>query len=309
MRPPTWAGSPSAGSATGRFAAARPSPGAERTGEIERVRITELYVTEALERVDAEAAAGRRHHLGGRDSRDHDRRDAGRRRGPAAAARDHGRGAEPVGDDRDEHLAARRPGRRQADRQPDQGPAGARAGGQRLAPDNRDRATRRVGGPGPRRAGAGDPGRAHAARGVRADRGQAAGGDAGDRRHALRAGGADERRRSRGLRRRGHPAAGRAQGTDGAHGQPRHRLGADGLPGAGARADRVPDRVPHRDSRHRDRPPRVRPLGAVARRAAHASHRIARGRPPRHRWRRSPCSTSRSAAPCSSAPARTSTRG
>ena len=34
-------------------------------------------------------------------------------------------------------------------------------------------------------------------------------------------------------------------------GQPRHRLGADRVPGAGPRADRLPDRVPHRDPRHR----------------------------------------------------------
>ena len=39
---------------------------------------------------------------------------------------------------------------------------------------------------------------------------------------------------------------------------------------ARARADRLPHRVPHRDARHRDPPPRLRRLGALGRRAAHA---------------------------------------
>ena len=55
---------------------------------------------------------GRRDHLGGRHPRDHDRRDAGRRRGSAPAAGDHRRRAVAVGDDRDQQLAAGRPGRR-----------------------------------------------------------------------------------------------------------------------------------------------------------------------------------------------------
>ena len=80
-----------------------------------------------------------------------------------------------------------------------------------------------------------------------------------------RAGRADERRRPRRLRRRDHPAAGPAQGAAGADGQPRHRLGADGVPRSGARADRLSHRVPHRDARHRPRASRVRSLGAVAR--------------------------------------------
>ena len=98
----------------------------------------------------------------------------------------------------------------------------------------------------------------------------------------VRAGRADERRRARGVRRRDHAAARAAQGAAGADGQPRHRLGADGVPGAGARADRLPHRVPDRDARHRARAPRVRPLGAVARRAAHAAERVAGVRPARH---------------------------
>ena len=43
--------------------------------------------------------------------------------------------------------------------------------------------------------------------------------------------------------------------------------------------DRVPHRVPHRDARHRHPPPRLRPLRAVVRRAAHAAERLARRRP------------------------------
>ena len=41
------------------------------------------------------------------------------------------------------------------------------------------------------------------------------------------------------------------KGADGEHGQPRHRLGADGVHGARPRADRLPHRVPDRDPRHR----------------------------------------------------------
>ena len=52
-----------------------------------------------------------------------------------------------------------------------------RAGRQRLAAGGHHRATRHLGGPGPRRAPAGRAGRDHAPRGVRADRGQAPGGD------------------------------------------------------------------------------------------------------------------------------------
>ena len=71
------------------------------------------------------------------------------------------------------------------------------------------------------------------------------------------------------------------QGAPRADGQPRHRLGADGIPGAGARADRLPHRVPHRDPRHRGDAPRLRELGALGRRAAPPPHRLDRRRPPR----------------------------
>ena len=150
-------------------------------------------------------------------------------------------------------------------------------------PRARHRAPRRLGGPGPRRARAGGARRDHAPRGLRADRRPAAGADARDRRPRLRAGRAGGDRRARGLRRRRHPAARAAQGPPRADGQPRHRLGAHGVPRAGARADRLPHRVPHRDARHRRAAPRLRPLGAVGRRAAHAPDRSARRRPRRHR--------------------------
>ncbi len=144
-------------------------------GTIERVRVSELYVTEALDRVDADRGRRRRDHLGRRDPGDHDRRHPGGcGRSPAAAA-DHRRRAVAVGHDRDQHEPARRPGRHLPDRQPAPGQAGARADRQRLVADHRDRAPRHVGGPGPRGAGAGDPGRADAPRGIRADRRQAPG--------------------------------------------------------------------------------------------------------------------------------------
>ena len=49
----------------------------------------------------------------------------------------------------------------------------------------------------------------------------------------------------------------------------------------GARPHRLPHRVPHRDARHRPAAPRLRPLGAVGGRPAHAPDRRARGRPQR----------------------------
>ena len=51
----------------------------------------------------------------------------------------------------------------------------------------------------------------------------------------------------------------------------------------GARADRLSHRVPDRDARHRAPAPRLRPLGAVGGRAAHAADRRARVGPPRRR--------------------------
>ena len=154
-------------------------------GEIERVKVTELYVTEALDRVDADAGAGRRDHLGRRHPRDHDRRDARGRRGSAPAAGDHGGRAVAVGDDRDQRLAAGGPGRRRADRAASSRPGSTESSSATCrCGSSDDRAPRGVGGAGPRRAGAGGPGRADAPRGIRAHRRQAAGRDPRARRQA-----------------------------------------------------------------------------------------------------------------------------
>ena len=198
---------------------------------------------------------------------------------------------------------------RQADRAADPRPARPGAGRQRLDPGPRDRAARHLGGRGARRAPARRPAGDDAARGLRADRGPAAGGHPRDGRQAPRAGRAARDRRARGLRRGRHPGAGGAQGADGADGQPLDRLGAARVPGAGAGADRLPDRVPDRDPRDRPHAPRLRGLGAVGRGAP------TRGRPARWsptgsgRPRPSPYSGCRSEGRCSSAPERTSTRG
>ena len=110
--------------------------------------------------------------------------------------------------------------------------------------------------------------------------GPAAGDHPRDRRQALRAGRAAGDRHPRGLRRRRHPGAGRAQGPDGADGQPLDRLGPARVPGPRPRPDRLPHRVPDRDPRHRPAAPRLRPLGALGRRAAHPPDRLAGRRPP-----------------------------
>ena len=96
-----------------------------------------------------------------------------------------------------------------------------------------------------------------------------------------------------------HPAARRPQGPDGADGQPRHRLGPDGVPRPVPRPDRVPHRVPHRHPRHRHRAPRVRGLRAVGRRDAHPAVGLARGRPLGRGDRRTRSPTCRSAGRCS----------
>ena len=126
-----------------------------------------------------------RHHRRRRHPRDHHRRDAGRPGRPRAAAADHRRRAGHLDDHRHQHLAAGRPGQgHQGHRPPGQGPARPRARRQRLDPGAADRASGHLGGAGPRRAGAGHPGRADAPRGLRADRRQAAGGHPRDRRQA-----------------------------------------------------------------------------------------------------------------------------
>ena len=77
-------------------------------GTIERAKVTELYVTEALDRVDADEAGAGRDRRRRRHRRGHDRRDARRPRRPAPAAGHRSRRAEPLDDDRHQHVAARR---------------------------------------------------------------------------------------------------------------------------------------------------------------------------------------------------------
>ncbi|GAA3439311.1 hypothetical protein GCM10018954_089320 [Kutzneria kofuensis] len=94
----------------------------------------------------------------------------------------------------------------------------------------------------------------------------------------------------RGAPGRGHAAAGQPQGPDGAHGRPRHRPDQARLRGAGARPDRLPHRLSHRDPRHRHRQPRVRGLPPVGRRDPHPALGLPGGRPdrPGHRVRHDP---------------------
>ena len=291
-----------------RSARARRSPGAAPTASIERVKITELLMTEALDRVPAESAgpgdiiaiAGIPEITIGETLADPD--------DPAAAAGHHHRRAEHLDDDRHQHRAAGRRERQEAHRAAGEEPARHRARRQRLDPGAADRAPGHLGGAGPRRAAARDPRRDHAPRGLRAHRRQAAGRHPRDRRQAARADGAADDRRPVGLPGRPDPAAGAAQGPARADGRPRHRLDPDGVHRPGPRADRLPHRVPHRDPRHRPAAPRPRAVRAVARRAAHPADRLAGRRPPRAPRPASPWRTCRSAARCSSAPAPRSTR-
>ena len=70
---------------------------------------------------------------------------------------------------------------------------------------------------------------------LRADRGQAAGGHQGDRRQGARAGRAPHHRLPRRVHGRHHQPAVHPQGPDGRADQPRHRLAADGVAGPGPR--------------------------------------------------------------------------
>ena len=89
-------------------------------GTIENARVTELYITEALDRVPAEEAGpGRDRRARGPAGRD-DRRDDRRPRRSAAVAGDHRRRAEPLGDDRHQHQRARGHRGRQVHRDSDQ---------------------------------------------------------------------------------------------------------------------------------------------------------------------------------------------
>ena len=102
-------------------------------GRIERAKITELYVTEALDRVEASEAGPGRDHRGRGDPGGDDRRDARRSGRSAPTAGDRGRRAVALDDDRDQHVAARRPVGRQAHRAPPGEPASRRAHRERLA--------------------------------------------------------------------------------------------------------------------------------------------------------------------------------
>ncbi len=102
-----------------------------------------------------------------------------------------------------------------------------------------------------------------------------------DRGSRARADGAGRHRRARRVPGRRHPAHGTAQGILDRDGQPRQRVGADGLPGAGPGPCRLPDRVHDRDPGHRHAPPRVRRMGALARRAQDQAERGDGRRPPR----------------------------
>ena len=96
----------------------------------------------------------RRDHRRRRPRRRDDRRDARRSGRSAAAARDQRRRAVAVGHDRREHVADGRPRGQEGHRAPDQGAPGPRDHRQRVDPRERHRASRRLGGPGPRRAAA-----------------------------------------------------------------------------------------------------------------------------------------------------------
>ena len=224
--------------------------GAAPTARSSRSSITELYVTEALDRVDAdEAGPGEIIAVAGL---------ADVTIGETLADPDDPRPLPVIHVDEPSlsmtigintsPLAGQE--RHEAHRPPGQGPPRRRAGRQRVAPRAAHRAARRLGGAGPRRAAARGAGRDHAPRGLRAHGRQAAG------RHPEVNGKLHEPvervddRRARGLPRRRHPAARAAQGPHGADGQPRHRLGAHGVPRAGARPDRLPHRVHDRDPRH-----------------------------------------------------------
>ena len=123
-------------------------------GTITRARVTELFVSEALDRVEAEeagpgdliAVAGIPDVMIGETLADP--------LDPPAAARDLRRRAVALDDSRHQHRPARRERRRQADRPSGREPPSGRARRQRLATSPHDRAAGGVGGAGPRRAAA-----------------------------------------------------------------------------------------------------------------------------------------------------------
>ena len=226
----TSAGSRCCGSATACSGRARRSPGAARTGRSRRARVTELYVTEALDRVPTDEAgpgeivalAGLPEVTIGETIADLD----DPRPLPVTSVDE----PSPLGHDRDQHEPTRRQRGRPADREPGEGAARRRARRQRLAAHPPHVAAGCVGGAGAGRAPAGRPGRADAPGGLRADRRKAGGADEGARRQAARAGRARRDRHPGRVHRRRDAAARAAQGPAAGHGQPRHRVGAARVP-------------------------------------------------------------------------------
>ena len=94
--------------------------------------VTSLQTAHGIERVDIEEASRRRHRVGRRPARGHDRRHAHRSGRSAAAAAPRRRRADPADDVRREHLAAVRARGQVRDVAPDQGPPRPRGPGQRL---------------------------------------------------------------------------------------------------------------------------------------------------------------------------------
>jgi len=154
-------------------------------GTVEKTKITELYVSESLDRIDADeagpgeiaAVAGMAEITIGETLADPDQPVAL----PAITVDEPsltmtiGINTSPLAGPRvrSSRASGQEPPRRGADRQ-------------RLTARGPDGATRRLGGPRPRRAPAGRPRRDHATRGLRADRRQAPGRHPGDRRQAAR---------------------------------------------------------------------------------------------------------------------------
>ena len=151
-------------------------------GTVEKAKITELYVTEALDQVPAESAgpgeivsvAGMAEVTIGETLADPDRPVA-----LPAITVDEPSLAMTIGINTSPLSGA---GRDQADGPAAEGPPRRGAGGQRRHPGRPDRAARHVGGARAGRAAAGRAGRDHAARGLRADGRQAPGRDPRDRR-------------------------------------------------------------------------------------------------------------------------------
>ena len=238
-------------------------------GTIETVRITELYVTEALDRVDAEevgpgeiiAIAGLADVTIGETLADPD----DPRPLPVIHVDDPslsmtiGINTSPLSGQDGTKLTARQVKDR----------LDSRARRQRVAPRAAHRPPRRVGGAGPRRAAARGARRDDAPRGLRAHRRQAGGGDAarsnGKRHEPVERVTIDVPEDYLGVvtqllaLRKGRMEQMVNHGTG--------WVRMDYLV-PGAWPHRVPHRVHDRDPRHRHAAPRVRPLRAVARRAA-----------------------------------------